>query len=217
MEDMWALTGLYLVYYLLLPLGIIFLIYNIWQKRETIKGVTDFGTKEKSAPKLKKEVSEMKKLQISLVILLLLFIPLNNVISHQIQEMSMQYDRMPVGGFGGSVEYRQLKRQLGPSYDTDSIISEMEEAPSAPSHGTWFIEDVREEIDLESLTRFPGKLAVYHLDKSDIGEVMVIIYSYFSPLSITKAFTFTVFEEEAALYHEKTIMYPLDPSDVDPF
>ncbi|MBS3781549.1 MAG: hypothetical protein KGY68_02945 [Candidatus Thermoplasmatota archaeon] len=163
---------------------------------------------------MKKKVGEMERLQVFLIILLLLFVPLSNMVSSQIQELSIEYDQKPVGGMGGSIEYRQLRRQLGPSYDTDSIISEME---TAPSYMSWYIEDVREEIDLDRLTRLPGRLAVYYLDKSDAGEFMVITYSYLSPLPITQYFVFLVFGEEASLYKEDAFIYPESPSRIDPF
>lgn len=283
MEYMWMIFGLYLVYYLVLPVGLFFLIYKIWQKRKTIKGATEFGSVGKSAPELKKKVGEMKKLQISLVILLLLFLPLNNVVSHQIQDLSIENEQAPVGGLGGSIEYDQVDRQLGPSYDPDSVISDMdpylfslkksdyelekgnvsgdlreefedrgyeleeewnlideestwwivddndkeyrieetedklEVYEKLPTYESWFIEDVREAIDLERLTRFPGRLSVYYLDKADIGNLLLITYSYLSPLPITRTFTFLIYEGEASLDQENTIIYPLNPANIDPF
>jgi len=212
---MWSLLGLYLVYYLVLPLGFIFLIWKIWQKRDELKGASEFGSRKKNSPELKKKVGEMERLQVFFIIFLLLFIPSSTLISSQIQEVSIEYDRMAAGGFGQSIEYRQVKRQLGPSYDTESIISEME---TAPSYRSWYIEDIREEVDLERLTRLPGRLAVYYLDKRETREQFVIItYSYFSPLPITRTFVFRVFDDEAFFYEENTIVYPGNPSNIDPF
>ncbi|MFP4000345.1 MAG: hypothetical protein ACLFU5_00380 [Thermoplasmata archaeon] len=88
---------------------------------------------------------------------------------------------------------------------------------SAPSYGSWYIEDVREEIDLDRLTRLPGSLAVYYLDKSEAGEFMVITYSYLSPVPITRYFVFFVFEDEASLFKEDTLVYPENPAKIDPF
>ncbi len=281
---MWTLFGLYLVYYILLPLGFIFLVWKLWQKKDTLKGISDFGSKEKSIPDVKKGIGEMERIQVFIIIFILLFIPASNFISFQIQDLTIEYNRVPTGGLGGSIEYPQVRRQLGPSYDTDYIISQMdtylfsldrldyelEEGPVSeelrqefdkrgyvlregwnlteeddvwwiitddeekkfrieenadeldvyekpPAHRTWFIEDVREAVDLESLTRFPGRLTVYHLDKRRAGQFLVITYNYFSPIPITRAFVFLVLEDEASLYEEKTIVYPSNPSNIDPF
>ncbi len=280
---MWILTGLYIVYYLLLPLGLLYLIWKIWDKRKVIKGYIGFGRREKNDPLFGKKVGEMERLQVLIIIFLLLFVPVSNLVSYQIQEMSIKYDRMPAGGFGQSIVYNQVKRQLGPSYDAESIISEMEtylfsleksdyelkegnvteklrdefeergydlekdwnltqeegrwwivsdeekkfrieesedelEVYEKPSiYERWFLEDIREEIDLEQFTRFPGRLAVYYLDKDDVGELIVITYSYLSPLPITKSFTFIVGKDEVSLYQENTIIYPSNPSNIDPF
>ncbi len=278
---MWFLLGLYFVYYVILPLVLLSLVWKIWQKQKSIQGIIDFGSRRKSGSEMQDRVSEMKKLQVYLVIFLLLFMPITHIISFQIQDLTMKYDRIATGGLGGSIEYPQIEKQLGPSFDTDSIISQMEtylfsldssdfrleEGPVSedmiavfedegytisersnlteeddvwwivqdgdrkfrieesedrlevyerpPSHRNWFIEGVREDVDLESLTRIPGRLGVYHLNKRDAGEFLVITYSYLSPLPITRTFIFLVVNEEASLYQERTIVYPSDPSDID--
>lgn len=283
MGYMWTIFGLYIIYYLVLPLSLVFVLWKIWQKNDEVKGLVEFGSKKKSGLEMKKKVGEMKKLQVYFVIVLLLFIPLTNVVSSQIQELSIEYDREPAGTFGAD-EYPQLRRQLGPSYDTDSVIAEMEtylfsldledyeletgyvsddlieefedrdynleegwsithedgiwwilsdeeekkyrieetesryeiyERP--PLWRNWFIEEVREEVDLDRLTRLPGRLAVYFLEKRSPRErFLVVTYNYLSPLPITRTFAFSVFENEAFFVEEDIIIYPEDPSNIDP-
>ncbi len=282
MEYMWSLIGLYIVYYLVLPLGLIFLVWKMWQKKKTLQGISDFGSRKKSFPEIKKRKGEMERLQVFLIIFILLFIPVSNFVSFQIQERSIEYDSRPVGGLG-SIEYRQLRRKLGPSYDIDAIISEMDtylfslekpeyeleegsvsedlisafdeegytieegwyiteerevwwitsdlrkrfrieeaedkfdiyEKPS-PTRD-WFINDIRQHVDLERLASFPGRLGVYYLEKRDFGDFMVVSYDYFSPLPVTRNFVFLIHEDRAFFYEENTIVYPSNPSNIDPF
>ncbi len=212
---MWQMLGLYLIYYLILPAGLIYFIWKIWQKKDQLQGLADFGSKKKTIPELKKRIGEMERLQVFIIIFLLLFVPVSNLVSYQVLELSMEYDHMPVGGFGQSIEYRQLKRKLGPSYDSDSIISHMETDDTS-----WFIEDIREDVDFESLTRIPGLLAVYHLDKRATGEEFIVItYHYLSPIPIIRSFVFFVDVDGVFLhpeYGEQTIVYPVTPSYLDP-
>jgi len=216
MDYMWQMLGLTLIYYVILPVGLIFLVWKIWQKKDELQGISDFGSKKKNAPELKKKIGEMERLQVFLIIFILIFMPVSSLVSYQIQDLSLEYDRMPVGGFGESIEYRQLRGEpLGPSYDSDSIISEMEADDS-----TWHIEDIREEVDLESLTRLPGALTVYYLDVRATGEEFIVItYNYFSPIPVTRSYVFFVDVDGVFLhpeYGEQTIVYPVSPTYLDP-
>jgi len=223
MNELILMYGLYIVYYLVFPLGFIILIWKIIEKRNYIEDLSDYGEErtKKNLETIEKNSKTLKKLQISLVIFILLFIPVINFTTYGLQEVTIKRDRIPLGTFRSRVynPVRTTNGQIGPSTDVDSVLQEMEDAPE---HRPWYFEDINEEIDFDELTRFPGRLAAYYLEKRDTGmEHIVITYTYFSPLPITRVYAFDVFiwegGEEADLAEEKTIIYPLDPAGIDPF
>jgi len=216
MEETTLMYGLYIVYYILFPVGFILLLNEILSKRDYLENLKSYG--EERTKKNKKAIDEteadFKKLQVMLVVFILLLIPAVNFTFYGLQEITIDRARIYHGGFSSTL-YSPLERQIGPTTDIDSVLREMEESTDREP---WYLEDIKEEIDFDDLTRFPGRLAVYYLRKRDTGmEHIVITYNYFSPLPITRVYGFNIFHDSAHLAEEDTIVYPLNPSGVDPF
>ncbi|MEF8874062.1 MAG: hypothetical protein V5A88_05255 [Candidatus Thermoplasmatota archaeon] len=211
------LFALYGVYYIAFPLTLIIIAWKILNKKNSLVGTTSFGTYRKKDPTLEDEFRGIKKLQVLLVILLLLFMPVMNLTSSSLSDRGMKRDRIFFGAFGQSRVYDPVNEKIGPTMDVDSVIEQMEE-----SYEEWYLEYIQDEIDFEKLSRIPGRLAAYHLTKKGSGlSYIVITYHYFSPLPVTKVIGFEILEtaesEFASLGVEKTIVYPLNPAAANSF
>jgi len=208
--------GLYIVYYVLFPVGFILLLKKILSKRDYLENLKSYGEerKKKNKKAIDETKTDLKKFQVILVVFILLFIPAVNFTFYGLQEITVDRARIYHGGFSSTL-YSPLERQIGPSTDIDLVLREMEESSEREP---WYLEDIKEEVDFDDLTRFPGRLSVYYLIKRDTGmKHIVIAYNYFSPLPITRVYGFNIFRDSAHLAEEDTIVYPLDPSGVDPF
>lgn len=142
MSEEAVMYSLYLVYYFLFPVGVLLLLITLWKKKDFIRGVSGFGRgrEEESASTLKDNMADMRKLQVFLVLFILIFFPVVNLTFSNLTEITMSRDRYYAGGMGQSRIYNPIQRQLGPSSDVDSIISEME---------TYLFSLDRAEYDLE--------------------------------------------------------------------
>ncbi len=213
------IIGLYLIYYALLPGILIFILYKIRSKKKMIKGIGYFNKDEEGIKKsgLDENKDELQKLKVGFVVFILLFIPAINFMSFHLTEVTMERERMFTGHGFRSIVYDPLDHQIGPSLDTDSVIEEMEE-----NNETWLTEDIKEEVDFDDLTRIPGMLSAYYLDKRHEGtEHIVLTYHYLSPIPITRSIAFRVWEDDdetwLSLEEERTLVYPMSPSWADPF
>lgn len=215
--------SLYFVYYILFPVAFIILIKEILSRRDYINNLSRYGEERtrKNKKAIDKTKADLKKLQVIFVVFILLFIPAINFSYHSLQEITIDRHRIYTGAFS-SFLYSPLDEQKGPSTDVDSVLQEMEDDESYD----WYVEDIKDEIDFDDLTRIPGRLTAYYLDKrsphGDSFNQIVITYSYYSPIPITRVYGFEILpigegEEMASLMEERTLVYPLDPGGVDPF
>ncbi len=204
-----------IAYYLILPLGIIWAIMVIIKKKEYIKGTSIFseGREDRSSSIMKEELSSIKKINLFLVIFLLISVPLINLTSMELMDRHIQVDRSPGMGPGGGVIYNPVPiwGKLGPSYNTEDVLTEMRENPRR-----WHLDDIKEEVDFEELDNIPGWLTVYYQDKP-YWDYIILTYSYLSPLPISRVYGFRIIEGEAFLRHEETIVFPMNPGRADPF
>jgi len=215
MSELALMYGLYLVYYVVLPLGVILLIREILVRKNYIRSLRSYGDErtEKNEETIEKNRAYLRKLQIFLVIFVLISLPALNFTFYSLQEITIDRERIYRGGFGQSVVRSPLQEKIGPSRDVDSVLEGMEE-----SSRDWHVREIKDEIDFDELTKFPGRLTAYYLEKRHpIERQIVITYSYYSPSPITRVYGFEIFDDTAYLEEEKTIVYPLDPSQVDPF
>ncbi len=207
----------YFIYYIVFPFGILIPILILWRKKDFIKGISEFGMgrEEQSSSLIKKNLRSTKKLQVFLVIFLLIFIPMMNFTSSNLVEVTMARERVYFGGLGHSRLYNPVESQIGPRFDANSVIEEMNRDPDY-----WYMDDIQEQIDFDEITRMPGRMGAYYLDKRGWSHI-VITYTYFSPLPMTRIYAFRIYdriaEDEAILEVEDTIIYPMDPANTDPF
>ncbi|MBS3816266.1 MAG: hypothetical protein KGY76_01740 [Candidatus Thermoplasmatota archaeon] len=214
------LIGLFAVYYLIFPLGLIYLAWEIWKKKDYIEGERGFDRdiEGSTSSHMEDDVKKLKKLQVILVVFLIIFLPVTNVLSSSLTDIYMDKDQKVVSAFGASISMHPVNRQIGPSFDTQSVIEKMED-----SEKTWYLDDIRAQIDLEGLTSIPGRLAVYKMSRPMAESNIVITYAYLSPLPIIRVFGFIIFEgseeygDGAELWEDETIVYPMNPAGGDPF
>jgi len=217
MSDEMMMYLLYFVYYVLFPLGLIIPILIIWRKKDFITGISKFGEgrEDRSSPMLRKHMGDIKKLQVFLVVFLLIFLPVMNFTFSDLSDITMSRDRRYFGGLGRSRVYDPVRRQIGPYRDTDAVLEEMRQNPD-----DWYLEDIEEQLDFDEITRIPGEMAVYFLDKRDSRHI-VITYTYLSPIPISRVYGFWVYDmiedERASLEKQETVIYPMNPANTDPF
>lgn len=211
------LFGLYIIYYIVFPVTIIAVVWWIWEKKNALIGGSAFSASSKKGFSAKECMKEIRRLQVFLVLFILLSIPMMNFTSSRLSDMSMDRDRYYYGAMGQSRIFYPVDKQIGPNSDTDWVIEQMEEDPEY-----WYLEDIQEQLDLEKVTRLPGRLVVYRLEKRDTRWSHIVInYHYFSPLPVIRVFGFWIYEDGeinfAELEVDKTVVYPLDPAGTDPF
>lgn len=197
-------------------------IWILYKKRKFMEGTSDFskGREKTSSPIIEKDKKGIRKFQTFLVVFLILFLPLVNLSTSSLSDRTMAKDYLVHGIFSRST-YDPVDYKVGPSFDTSYVIEEMEEAENRE----WHLEDIRDQIDLDEITKVPGRLGAYYLTKRFGGgtraSYIVITYTYISPLPITRTFGFRIYDsdggKEAVLGVEDTIMYPMNPSRTDPF
>lgn len=219
---------LYITYYTL-PLVFMIPVLLIWKKKSIMRGTSDFskGREYESSKVLKSKKKDIKIFQVTLILLILLFMPLAHYSSSTLSDGLMDRHRVPQGS--GSYIDKPVEHQIGPSSDTDAVIKEMEDEKYY--WHDWVVEGIKDEIDFDEITRLPGRLGVYYLERSSgviggkggIGGTfehnVVITYSYFSPIPITKVYGFFVMPEQENIFLREgpnTVIYPMDPADADP-
>ncbi len=206
----------YIIYYLVFPLGFISLLTFLWKVQNFTRGGIDFLSSQKKADmdKLGDEVKTLKKYQVMFVIFLLLSLPFMTFSSVMISDYQMRKETFVVSGAMGSFTTTQnpIDRSIKASFDSESIIEKMKNNPKY-----WHTDEILSQLDLKKLTRIPGRLAVFRMDKHHRNDI-VITYTYYSPLPITKTFGFLITpEDKAALVEEDIIIYPMNPEKTDPF
>ncbi|MEF8874778.1 MAG: hypothetical protein V5A88_08965 [Candidatus Thermoplasmatota archaeon] len=214
--QIFQLIGLYFVYYIGIPGLIGLMIWKIKGKADFIKGLSIFGGegKDKSSTQLEEENKKFKKLQVLFVVLLLVSMPVLNLTFYGLQDISMHRSRNYMSWetiFPAHVD--RVKEKIGPSSDTEGVIERMEDDGNID----WYLDDIREQIDLEELTRFPGRITVYKLRRGRANtEQIVINYAYLSPIPVTRSIEFVVLQEKAFLEADRTVVYPMPPSIAAP-
>jgi len=212
MEDsIFQLIALYSVYYLAIP-GLIFLIiWKIKQEKDFIKALTrhneDKG--DKFSDTLRKNSKKLKNLQILLVIFILISMPVLNLTFHGLEDTSIRRSRDYSGRGYFPAHIDRVDEKIGPTFDSEAVIEQMTEA----EFENWYLDDIREQVDLDEIFRLPGRVTVYRLGETmSEYEQIVINYAYLSPIPITRSIEFTIMEEKAFLETNRIIAYPIPPS-----
>lgn len=217
MEDqIFSLIGLYFVYYLVIPGAIIFMIFKIKQKRDFIDVFTTYWGEEKEGFDhiLKENKKQLKNLQVLLVIFILISMPLLNVTFYGLQDISIHSTRFYKSSqtiYPAHIDL--VDEQIGPTFDKEDAIERIEE----DRYGGWYLDDIRDQIDLDKLMRSPGRITIYKLQStSSHPERVVITHSYLSPVPITRSIQFTVIAGKAFLEEDQLVVYPMPPSIAAP-
>lgn len=217
---MLGLTILKTIYYGAFPAIFLIGLFLLHKRSNEIKQVRHLRRSNdiKKDQYIKKIKSRIKKYEALFLISLLLFSAGWNMLASTYCDNAM-HSQMggaigPLGEAYGNQD--PVVTSLGPSYDSDKIINKMEEKPDV-----WFPEDVKDQVDLDKLTKMPGQLAVYRLNKYRY----VITYTYMAPYPVIKAYGFFIddkantsdFQEKLILMREQTIIYPEDPNLANDF
>ncbi len=214
----------YLIYYLIFILSLIIILSKFWNIKELIRGIFFVSSsKKRERNELKKNVDKIKYLQVFLVIFLLISLPAMSFISSSLSDFYMRRDPTMVSGSyyenchngtynNGTYIRDPVVRSIEADFDSDAVIEKMKDDSKY-----WHTEDILDEIDLREMCKIPGKLSVYRM-KNTIRDDIVITYTYYAPLPITKAFGFRVTPngEDVYLLKEHTTIYPMNPGDTDP-
>ncbi len=210
-HQVFQLLALYLIYYLLIPGLILFTIWKIKKKGDFIKVIAMFkdGQDDKSSKLIRENKGKLRKFKVLLVVLILISIPALNLTSHLIQDVSMHRSRLYLSGetvFPGHFDL--IDEKIGPSFDADEVLEKMDSGEE-----DWYLESIKGEVDLDQLTRYPGRMTVYKISGSfGRQERVVINYDFLSPLPFTRSLEFIIIEEEAFLEADNTVIYPMPPS-----
>ncbi len=199
------LIGLVL-YYVIFPVGCVTAFIYIRGTSREIRYLRTFKEEERREADIQHMLNKLRKYEAIFVVFLIAFLPLWSH-SASIYADSMMHNEYRGGLTAMGRAYGSLdpvKSQLGPSYDIEHIKKSMEEKP-----GFWMPEEVEEQIDLDKLTRVPGRLALYRLK----DRRYVVVYTYMAPYPIIKSYGFyQTTDYELVLLSEKTTIFPLSPN-----
>ncbi len=209
--QIFRLLAIYLLYYGIIPGLIIFILFKIKKKKDFIKGSNIFSDRQtdRSQARIEKNSKDLRNLQVLLIVLLLVSMPVLNFASHGLQDISIRRHRSYASWETRFPAYiDRVGEKIGPSSDIDGVIDSLDESST-----DWYLDDIREQIDMYDLSRIPGRITFYQLRETmSEHERIVITYSYLSPIPITRSMEFIVIERTAFLEEDTTIVYPIPPS-----
>ncbi len=200
----------YIVYYVLMPVAMLILGWKLWNNVKLLDVVKDHGWETEKNKEYSKLDKNMKKTLV-IFIAFLFILPLWGFSTSSMAEFHIHRERVGGGLFNPNI-IDPVIHSMGPSYDTDHIIEQMEQDPDR-----WLIEELDERIDFDELTSFPGRLAVYRLSRGIFGPRMIITYTYVSPIPIMRAygFQYEIVDDEIVFMveREKTYVFPMIVTD----
>lgn len=214
-KQIFQLIALYFLYYIAIPVLILSVVWKIKQNIDFIKAFTIYNEirKNKSSAILEKNNKKLKNLKILLVIFILISIPALNLTSYGVQDISMRRTRRYMGRGFFPGYFDRVEEKIGPTFDTEESIKQMGEEGSKE----WYLDDIRDQINLDDLFRLPGRVTVYRLTSTfTYFEQIVITYNYLSPIPITRSIEFVVIDGRAFLETDDLIVYPMPPSMAAP-
>jgi len=210
-----------LMYYFVVPIVVFSLLWEIRKEKNYIQFMKDivmegggksYGVRGKFADmreeKQKKlfnnSLDRLKRLQIYLIIALIIMLPLWNFAADYRANTSVHSE---ITGGGISVQKRDpVMHYIGPTFDIDSVYKKLEEKPNIYRPNL-----INKVVNLNELTTYPGRLAVYRL----LDNRIIITYSYLGVYPVIKAYGFQFIEEKGiVVQRETTVVYPLSPADV---
>ncbi len=208
-QDIRALfiLGTFLFYYVIVPFGIIYGMWHLWDKeiglRMTKGKKWPYYKDEKSSPK---KSFDLKRAKTLFIVFLIISLPLWSLSTSSIAGNRLRSE-IRGGTMINPIIRDPVVNTLGPSYDAASIIKKMEERQDF-----WMFDELDEVVDFDYLTKLPGRLAVYQLDRGRY----VITYTYLSPIPMMRAygFQFALYEDGERILvmaREQSYMFPMYP------
>lgn len=159
----------------------------------------------KQLDKHKKIISILKKLDryaLVFLIILLIMLPLWNFSYNVLLDRNMHKERVHVPGAYPPL-LDTVSQKHGPTYDTEGALEEMEE-----NDQVWLPDQVERYVDMEELTKFPGRLTLYRFRENRY----LITYTYLAPYPITETYGFQIREVEGEVRllspEHNTLIYP---------
>lgn len=182
--------------------------YMIKNKDELRDKYTDFYI-PRYKKYLLKNTDKMKRFQVYLVVSLLILLPAWHF-SISYATHSQAHIKITRGGFSpGSID--PVQWQIEPTYDTDKALDRINKQSS-----TFRPDLLNKVVDLEELTKLPGKIAVYRFaSPGDLGKIL-LTYTYVSPIPIVKAVGIQWVEGSEQLFvkNVKTFVFPMSPMNI---
>ncbi|MFO7791858.1 MAG: hypothetical protein R6W73_02610 [Candidatus Saliniplasma sp.] len=178
-----------IIYLITLPIIIIYIIWKISQEEKYLDYIkdVDWTDVEKKRKKMYSILRETNRYALIFLISLLLILPLWSYSSSVILDRNMHKERIHVPGAAYPPLLDPVSQELGPTYDVDGALEEMEENPRV-----WLPDEVNRHLDMDDLTKIPGRLAIYRFT----GDRYLITYTYLAPYPIIETYGFNTREIE---------------------
>ncbi|MFO8109978.1 MAG: hypothetical protein R6U17_05590 [Thermoplasmata archaeon] len=186
--------------------------WKLWNDIKFVKVVKEGWKKKRLEVGIKKAETDAKKSIVLFTVLILICLPLWGFSASGIAETRVREERIGGSLFSPTI-IDPVQSSLGPTYDTDEVIQQMQEDPR------WKFNEISERVDLDELTSVPGRIAVYTLKDYRI----ILTYTYLTPFPMVRAFGFNYQEIETAegetvlhflVEREETYLFPLNPGDI---
>lgn len=160
--------------------------------------------KEKQKKLFNDSLDRLKRLQIYLVIALVIMLPLWNFAADYRTNSTIHAEIL-----GGGIQVQKRDPvifEIEPTFNIDKVYREIENNPSI-----YRPELINKVVNLEKLTTYPGRLAVYRL----IDNRIIITYSYLGLYPVLKGYGFQFIEGQGiVVQRETTVVYPLSPGEI---
>ncbi len=201
----------YLIYFFGLPVILLYFYFKLRSQKEFINFFRnrsdDFtGRNEERTSKIEKK---RKKTKIAFVIVLVLFLAAWHFVASEIIDIRMSQEVK----FSGMGSYREnpVVISLGPTYDVDRVVETIKR-----KEDRWLPERIGQVVDLDRLTRYPGRIAAYRT----YNRRYIITFTYMLPYPLAKSFGFQFVKTEGGELKiikkdRRTVFYPFNPGSLD--
>lgn len=206
------LTAFYFViYYLGLPLILIYFYLKFRSQREYINFLGSLESRDSPKNKERSEKIEKKRYwtRIIFIIIVVAFLSSWHLVTSELADIRMR--REMNFGLAGVYFENPVVVSLGPTYDVNKVTETINNKEER-----WLPNQVEEIVDLEGLSNFKGRIAVYRT----YDQRYIITYTYLLPYPVIKTFGFNYVKTDDGQLKiikkdKRTIIYPFGPGIVD--
>lgn len=196
-----------LIYYFPFPIIPAVFIWFILAEKKYLGYSDDIDRAREDDKEASLEISsyKIKKYTQIFIVIFLLFLPTWSFSTSETTDANIRHEIYTQGDITGVRD--PVAFSIGPTYDVESVKEKMEENPNR-----WLPDEVDDDIDLDRLTRIPGRLTVYLLNEP---KRYVVAYTYLAPYPVTKIYGFDLvvegMERSLDFVGEETFLYPERP------